>query len=164
VGWKPVFIYWWWWGWWRAGVLSRPGAAGNMMSWGEDHAHTFHTDHGHTNTQTDKQTETLGGTVETVTGNVKQQIRQYMSTKSVATLTDIIFVNYIFIKVHFSTGYIKYIIDPYQLFFCIHLIVKPFTILMALILSAVGFYTQIKIRLCKITDPDIIFIRPFKKA
>jgi len=48
-------------------VLSRPGAAGNLMSCGEDHAHTFHVDHAHTNTQTDKQTENKGGTVETVT-------------------------------------------------------------------------------------------------
>jgi len=48
-------------------VLSRTGAAGNLMSCGDDHAHTFHIDHAHTNTQTDKQTENQGGTVETVT-------------------------------------------------------------------------------------------------
>jgi len=50
-------------------VLSIPGAAGNMMSCGEDHAHT--------NTQTDKQTETLGGTVETVTHDSTQFIVLY---------------------------------------------------------------------------------------
>jgi len=48
-----------------AGVLGRPGAAGDRDELRRrDYGHTYHRDHAHTNTQTDRQ---LGGTVETVT-------------------------------------------------------------------------------------------------
>jgi len=61
-----------------AGVPGRPGAAGEVMSWGKWAMPTHTTGHAHTNTQTDKKLEGKVGTVTHTTRRDRRAVQKQL--------------------------------------------------------------------------------------